>query len=149
MSLWPRFWTQNFSNMNSLFHEAGLWEIPIPHSGYNSLFFYKREATVSVHIARSKQGLKEINLMCPQLEDRGSTYEGFEVRKDRWWAFPLQLSHLLSLQHWALCFPVTLTVGVSTLFYQACICNSNCENTLWNKFLDVLWTNLIGTFSEH
>lgn len=44
--------------------------------------------------------------MPPQLEDRGSTYEGFEVRKDRWWAFPLQLSHLLSSQHSALCFPV-------------------------------------------
>lgn len=33
---------------------------------------------------------------------------------------------------------VTLTVCVSTLFYQACTRNSNYENTLWNRFLDVL-----------
>lgn len=65
----------------------------------------KTRGTVTAHRARQKLGLKEARYMYPLLQARGSTWERFEVREDRWWAFPLQLSHLLSL-HRALCFTV-------------------------------------------
>lgn len=71
--------------MNSYFHEVGLWDIPIhPRFSLQSLVLLKTRATVTVDRARSKQGLKEARYMSPHPEDRGSTYERSEVRKDRW-----------------------------------------------------------------
>lgn len=93
-----QMWTSNSMKQGDGTHQSQIL-FTIPCS-------FTNRATVTVCMASSKQGLKETSLMSPQLEDRGSTYEGFEVRKDRWWAFPLQLSHLFSLQHWALYLPV-------------------------------------------
>lgn len=64
-----------------------------------SIVLLKTRATFTVCMARSKQRLKKVRYVSPHLEYKGSTYRRFEVRKDRWWAFPLWLSHLLSSHH--------------------------------------------------